>query len=89
MVKRDSGVFKIPQVRRSMTVVSILMLSQPIHTRITSNLTFQRKTDQHSESHYSKVREVFLYSLLNTTRFLIGIKMDRAKFSSVGKLKYA
>ena len=41
-------------VRDSMTVVSIRMLSQLIHTRTKLNLTFQRETDQHSESYRSK-----------------------------------
>lgn len=41
-------------VGHSMTIVSIRMLSQLIHTRTKSNLTFQRETDQHSESYRSK-----------------------------------
>ena len=41
-------------VGHSMTVVSSKMLSQLIHTRTKSNLTFQRETDQHSESYRSK-----------------------------------
>ena len=40
-----------------MTVVSILMLSPPVNIRMTSNLTFQGKIDQHSKSYHSEVRD--------------------------------
>ena len=40
-----------------MTVVSILMLGPPVHIRMTSNLTFKGKTDQHSKSYHLEVRD--------------------------------
>ena len=69
-------------VGHSMTVVSIRMLSQLMHTITKSNLTFQRETEQHSESYRSKMRKIFLHSWLNTTRLHIGTEMGKVKSNS-------
>ena len=44
------------------------------------------KTDYHSRLYHSKGKETFLYTWLNTTKFLMETKLNKTKLNNVGKL---
>ena len=75
--------------RRSMTVVSILMLSPPVNIRMTIEFKLSKERQiSIANLIIQKWGIIFLFSWLITTRFLIGIQLDKAKSNGVGKLKY-